>query len=196
MHFFSPANVMKLLEVVRGKATGAAELATVMALAVKIGKVPVVSGVCHGFIGNRMLSRRQQQAHLLMLEGAAPADIDRVLTDFGFPMGPFQMSDLAGLDIGWNAETSKGESVRDRLCEAGTTVAMATEYLAELAANVSPTSIMVIKQQVYRQLMMPLGQAMDETNRAMDESVQRADFREGVRSFLEQRPPMFPRLGG
>jgi enoyl-CoA hydratase/carnithine racemase len=73
---------------------------------------------------------------------------------------------------------------------------MATEYLAELAANVSPTSMMVIKQQVYRQLMMPLGQAMDETNRAMDESVQRADFREGVRSFLEQRPPMFPRLGG
>ena len=119
MHYFSPANVMRLLEVVRGEKTDPQVLATAMAMGKATGKIAVVAGVCHGFIGNRMLSRRQQQANLLMLEGAAPADIDRVLTDFGFPMGPFQMSDLAGLDIGWNAETSKGESVRDRLCEAG-----------------------------------------------------------------------------
>ena len=119
MHFFSPANVMRLLEVVRGAATSPRVLATAMATGKAIGKIGVVSGVCHGFIGNRMLGARQAQANKLILEGARPADVDRVLTDFGFPMGPFQMSDLAGLDIGWSAETSKGVSVRDRLCEAG-----------------------------------------------------------------------------
>jgi 3-hydroxyacyl-CoA dehydrogenase len=119
LHFFSPANVMRLLEVVRGAKTSPQALATAMALAKKIGKVAVVAGVCHGFIGNRMLSARQKQAHALILEGARPADVDRVLTAFGFPMGPFQMADLAGLDIGWSADTSKGETVRDRLCEAG-----------------------------------------------------------------------------
>jgi 3-hydroxyacyl-CoA dehydrogenase len=119
MHFFSPANVMRLLEVIRGEKTAQPVLATAMAVGKKIGKIGVVSGVCPGFIGNRMLSKRQEQANKLILEGARPADIDRVLTDFGFPMGPFQMSDLAGLDIGWSADTSKGASVRDRLCEAG-----------------------------------------------------------------------------
>ncbi len=119
LHFFSPANVMRLLEVVRGAKTGGQVLATAMATAKTIGKVAVVSGVCDGFIGNRMLSQRQQQAMQLIVEGALPADIDRVLFDFGFPMGPFQMSDLAGLDIGWSAETSKGATIRDRLCEAG-----------------------------------------------------------------------------
>ena len=119
MHFFSPANVMRLLEVVRGAKTAPQVLATAMATGKAIGKIGVVSGVCHGFIGNRMLGARQEQANKLILEGARPADVDRVLTDFGFPMGPFQMSDLAGLDIGWSAETSKGVSVRDRLCEAG-----------------------------------------------------------------------------
>ena len=119
MHFFSPANVMRLLEVVRGAKTSPQLLATAMATAKQVGKIAVVSGVCHGFIGNRMLGSRQEQAGKLILEGAAPADVDRVMTDFGFPMGPFQMSDLAGLDIGWSAETSKGETVRDRLCEAG-----------------------------------------------------------------------------
>ena len=119
LHFFSPANVMKLLEVVRGAKTAGPVLATAMASAKKIGKIAVVAGVCDGFIGNRMLSQRQSQAMQLIVEGALPADIDRVLFDFGFPMGPFQMSDLAGLDIGWNAETSKGVTIRDRLCEAG-----------------------------------------------------------------------------
>lgn len=119
LHFFSPANVMKLLEVVRGAKTAPDVLATAMSLAKTIGKVAVVAGVCFGFIGNRMLRARQDQAQALILEGAMPWDVDRVLYDFGFPMGPFQMADLAGLDIGWNAATSKGETVRDRLCEAG-----------------------------------------------------------------------------
>ena len=119
MHFFSPANVMKLLEVVRGAQTGASELATVMALAPKIGKIAVVSGVCPGFIGNRMLTPRQQQAQALLMEGAAYNDIDDALLEFGFPMGPFQMSDLAGLDIGWHRDPARVETIRDALCAAG-----------------------------------------------------------------------------
>jgi len=119
MHFFSPANVMKLLEVVRGKATGKAQLATVMALSVKIGKVPVVSGVCHGFIGNRMLSPRQAQAHALIMEGANYWDVDEALLEFGFPMGPWQMADLAGVDIGWHRDPNRIETLRDALCAVG-----------------------------------------------------------------------------
>ena len=119
MHFFSPANIMKLLEVVRGAKTGASPLATVMRLAGTIRKVPVVSGVCHGFIGNRMLAKRQEQANALLMEGAAYYDIDQVLLDFGFPMGPFQMGDLAGLDIGWHRDPSKVTTIREALCAAG-----------------------------------------------------------------------------
>nr|WP_309622603.1 3-hydroxyacyl-CoA dehydrogenase NAD-binding domain-containing protein [Novosphingobium sp.] len=119
MHFFSPANIMKLLEVVRGAKTGPAQLATVMALAPRIGKIPVVSGVCPGFIGNRMLSPRQQQAQAMLMEGAAYNDIDDVLLEFGFPMGPFQMGDLAGIDIGWHRDPSKIETIREALCAAG-----------------------------------------------------------------------------
>ncbi len=117
MHFFSPANVMRLLEVVKGEKTAPDVLETVMQLSRKIGKVAVVAGVCHGFIGNRMLEPRQREANKLILEGAMPWDVDRVIYDFGFPMGPFQMADLAGLDIGWSAETSKGVTLRDQLCE-------------------------------------------------------------------------------
>ncbi len=101
MHFFSPANVMKLLEVVRGAQTADDALATVMALARRIGKVGVAVGVCYGFVGNRMLHKRQTQAVALVNEGATPAQVDRVLYDFGLPMGPFAMADLAGLDVGW-----------------------------------------------------------------------------------------------
>jgi 3-hydroxyacyl-CoA dehydrogenase len=119
MHFFSPANVMRLLEIVRGAKTSKSVLATIAGLAPKIGKVGVVVGVCHGFVGNRMLAERQREAMKLILEGATPSDVDRVLVDFGMPMGPFAMSDLAGLDIGWSAETSKRASIRDILCEEG-----------------------------------------------------------------------------
>ena len=119
LHFFSPANVMKLLEVVRGAKTAPDVLATALQLAKRIGKTAVVVGVCHGFVGNRMLAQRKIQADALLLEGAMPWDVDRVLTAFGLPMGPFAMSDLAGLDLGWSPETSKGETVREILCERG-----------------------------------------------------------------------------
>ena len=104
LHFFSPANVMKLLEVVRGAKTAPDVLVTAMQLAKKIRKVAVVAGVCHGFIGNRMLMPRQVEAMKLLLEGATPEQIDRVHVAFGMPMGPFQMSDLAGVDIGWHRD--------------------------------------------------------------------------------------------
>ncbi|MEG3086606.1 3-hydroxyacyl-CoA dehydrogenase NAD-binding domain-containing protein [Sphingomonas sp. PB4P5] len=119
MHFFSPANVMKLLEVVRGAQTSDDVLATVMALGKKIKKVAVVSGVCPGFIGNRMLSPRQQEANKLLMEGATPEQIDRVHVEFGMPMGPFQMSDLAGVDIGWHRDPTRIESIRDALAAEG-----------------------------------------------------------------------------
>ena len=126
-HFFSPAHVMKLLEIVRGKATGKDVLATLMGLARTIKKTAVVSGVCDGFIGNRMLEPYLRQALLLLEEGARPAQVDRALEAFGMAMGPFRMSDLAGNDIGWlirkrrYAEHPESERsvIADRLCEQG-----------------------------------------------------------------------------
>ena len=116
MHFFSPANVMKLLEVVRGAKTAPDVLVTAMQLAKKIRKVAVVAGVCHGFIGNRMLMPRQVEATKLLLEGATPEQVDRVHVEFGMPMGPFQMADLAGVNIGWHRDPSRIENIRDALC--------------------------------------------------------------------------------
>ena len=118
LHFFSPANVMKLLEVVRGARTAPDVLMTAMQLAKRIRKVAVVAGVCFGFIGNRMLMPRQVQANRLLLEGATPEQIDRVHVEFGMPMGPFQMADLAGVDIGWHRDPARIENVRDALCAA------------------------------------------------------------------------------
>ncbi|WP_313806559.1 3-hydroxyacyl-CoA dehydrogenase NAD-binding domain-containing protein [Sphingobium sp.] len=119
LHFFSPANVMKLVEVVRGAKTAPDVLATGMDIARRIGKIPVVSGVCYGFIGNRMLIPRQGNANALLLEGATPEQIDRVHTRFGMPMGPFQMADLAGVDIGWHRDPNRIESLQDMLCAQG-----------------------------------------------------------------------------
>ena len=116
MHFFSPANIMKLLEVVRGAKTAPDVLLTVMQIGKRIKKVPVVAGVCHGFIGNRMLMPRQIEATKLLLEGATPEQVDKVHVDFGMPMGPFQMADLAGVDIGWHRDPSRVENIRDALC--------------------------------------------------------------------------------
>jgi 3-hydroxyacyl-CoA dehydrogenase len=116
LHFFSPANVMKLLEIVRGAKTAPDVLVTAMQLAKKIKKVAVVAGVCHGFIGNRMLMPRQVEATKLLLEGATPEQIDRVHVEFGMPMGPFQMADLAGVDIGWHRDPNRIENIRDALC--------------------------------------------------------------------------------
>jgi 3-hydroxyacyl-CoA dehydrogenase len=117
MHFFSPANVMKLLEVVRADHTSKEVINTAMQTGKKIGKIAALVGVCPGFVGNRILAQRAREAQALLLDGVMPWEIDRALYDFGFAMGPFQMSDLAGLDIGWVKENSKGETIRDRLCE-------------------------------------------------------------------------------
>ncbi|MEP3246619.1 MAG: 3-hydroxyacyl-CoA dehydrogenase NAD-binding domain-containing protein [Sneathiella sp.] len=121
LHFFSPANVMKLLEEVRTTKTSKSVMATCMALAKRIGKVPAMVGVCEGFVGNRILHRRSEQATQLIMEGALPQDVDRVLFDFGLPMGPFAMSDLAGNDVGWRIRQGKGDTspIADAICELG-----------------------------------------------------------------------------
>ena len=119
LHFFSPANVMKLLEVVRGEKTSDDVIKTSMALAKRIRKVAVLVGVCQGFVGNRILFPRQIEASKLALEGAPIEQVDKVLFDFGFPMGAFQMGDLAGLDLGWDKDNSNPMDVKDRLCELG-----------------------------------------------------------------------------
>jgi 3-hydroxyacyl-CoA dehydrogenase len=121
MHFFSPANVMRLLEVVRGAATAPEALATAVAVGRKLGKVPAVVGVCHGFVGNRMLRLRSVEAERLLLEGTLPQDVDAALTGFGFPMGPFAMSDLAGLDVSWRMRKAQGLTapIADQLCKRG-----------------------------------------------------------------------------
>ena len=148
-HFFSPANVMRLLELVRGAKSSKEVIATSMKLAKKIGKVAVLVGVCPGFVGNRMLSQRQREAQKLILEGAMPWDVDRVLYDFGFPMGPFAMSDLAGLDIGWFKEKSTSSTVREILCEMDRrgqkTGAGFYDYDAERNAKPSPVVEKIIR---------------------------------------------------
>ena len=120
-HFFSPANVMRLLEIVRGAATSPDALVTAVTLGRYLGKVPVTVGVCYGFVGNRMLARRSVEAERLLLEGALPQEVDAAVTGFGFPMGPFAMADMAGLDVGWRIRKGRGErnEIEDTLCEAG-----------------------------------------------------------------------------
>jgi 3-hydroxyacyl-CoA dehydrogenase len=121
MHFFSPANVMKLCEIVRGEKTAPDALMTAVSVAKRIAKVPVVVGVCDGFVGNRMLAARGKQAEKFLFEGALPQQVDAVLTKFGMPMGPFAMGDLAGLDIGWRSRQDRGikSEIADAICEAG-----------------------------------------------------------------------------
>jgi 3-hydroxyacyl-CoA dehydrogenase len=121
MHFFSPANVMKLLEIVRGENASPEAIATAVAAGKLLGKVPVVVGNCDGFVGNRMLARRTTECERLLLEGAKPEEVDAVVQKFGFPMGPYAMGDLAGLDVGWRIRKHRGVSapVTDRLCELG-----------------------------------------------------------------------------
>jgi len=121
MHFFSPANVMRLCEIVRADKTAPDVLMTAVAIAKRIGKVPAVVGVCDGFVGNRMLAARSKQAEKFLFEGALPQQVDAVVTKFGMPMGPFAMGDLAGLDIGWRSRKDRGikSEIADALCEAG-----------------------------------------------------------------------------
>ncbi len=127
-HFFSPANVMRLMENVRGQKTSPETIATVMRLSKTLGKVGVLVGVCDGFVGNRMLYAYTRQANFLLEEGALPQQVDKVIYDFGFPMGPFAMGDLAGLDVGWRIRQRRAKTrpkderyspIADRICEMG-----------------------------------------------------------------------------
>ena len=127
-HFFSPANVMRLLEIVRGKATSKETIATTMELARRIRKVGVLVGNCDGFVGNRMLAPYLREAEFLVEEGATPQQVDKVIYDFGLPMGPFAMGDMAGLDVGWRIRKGKEATrnrrlryspIADRICEMG-----------------------------------------------------------------------------
>ena len=128
MHFFSPANIMKLLEIIKTDKASGETIATVLAVAKKIGKTPVIAGMCDGFIGNRIFKTYRKQAEFLVEDGALPQDVDRILKDFGFAMGPFAVSDLAGLDIGWHTrrredatrpKTERYTDLPDRLYELG-----------------------------------------------------------------------------
>ena len=150
MHFFSPANVMKLVEVVRADRTSLEVINTAMQISKKIGKIAVLVGVCPGFVGNRMLFQRSRESQALLDEGAMPWEIDKALFDFGFAMGPFQMSDLAGLDIGWDKEKSAGATIRDRLCELDRrgqkTSAGYYDYDANRTASPSSVTEAIIKE--------------------------------------------------
>jgi 3-hydroxyacyl-CoA dehydrogenase len=149
LHFFSPANVMRLVEVVRARETSKPVIATSMQLAKKLGKIAALVGVCPGFVGNRILYARSRQANEMLMEGAMPWDIDRAIYDFGLPMGPFAMSDLAGLDIGWSAEKSKSSTIREVLCEQNRrgqkTGAGFYDYDEQRNARPSPVTEQIVK---------------------------------------------------
>ena len=119
MHFFSPAPVMKLLEVVRTSMTDKAVLASVLDLGQRLGKVTVPVGVCDGFVGNRLLAAREREAMFLLEEGATPGQIDRVMREFGFPIGPFELRDMAGVDVAWRNRQGRLAqlSERERRCD-------------------------------------------------------------------------------
>jgi 3-hydroxyacyl-CoA dehydrogenase len=149
LHFFSPANVMRLLEIVRAAKTSKPVIATSMQLAKKIGKIAALVGVCPGFVGNRILYARSVQANAMLLEGAMPWDVDKVMYDFGLPMGPFSMSDLAGLDIGWSKDKTSSSTIREVLCEKDRrgqkTGAGYYDYDAERNAKPSPVTEQIVK---------------------------------------------------
>lgn len=119
LHFFSPANVMRLLEIVRAEKTSIPVLATSIAIAKKIKKIAVVVRVCHGFAGNRMFAQRKREAEKLIMEGALPSQVDKVIYDFGFPMGPFALADLIGIDLGWDKDNTNSRTMQEVLCEQG-----------------------------------------------------------------------------
>jgi 3-hydroxyacyl-CoA dehydrogenase len=150
LHFFSPANVMRLVEVVRARETSKPVIATSMQLAKKLGKIAALVGVCPGFVGNRILYARSRQANAMVMEGAMPWDIDKAIYDFGLPMGPFAMSDLAGLDIGWNPEKSSSSTIREVLCEQGRrgqkTGAGYYDYDEQRNARPSPVTEKIIRE--------------------------------------------------
>ncbi len=166
LHFFSPANVMKLLEVVRGDKTSESVVATAMQMAKTIGKTAVLVGVCPGFVGNRMLYPRQLRAQALLARGLAPWDVDRALNSFGFKMGPFQMADLAGLDIGWTKGQTAGDPINNALCEMGRrgqkTGAGFYDYDAERRPAPSPVVEQLIKEHAARSGQPPASLSEEE----------------------------------
>jgi 3-hydroxyacyl-CoA dehydrogenase len=148
LHFFSPAHVMKLVEVVRAARTSRETVATAMQVAKSIGKVGVLVGVCHGFVGNRMLLARIRETDRLVLEGCMPWDLDRVLVEFGFPMGLFQMHDLAGLDLSWKRETSSSSTLKEVLCETGRVGQKAGAGYYDYDAERRPTRSPIVEEYV------------------------------------------------
>lgn len=187
LHFFSPANVMKLLEVVRGDKTSDDVIKTSMALAKRIRKVAVLVGVCPGFVGNRILFMRQIEASKLALEGAPIQQVDKVLFDFGFPMGAFQMGDLAGLDLGWDQDNSDPMDVKDRLCELGrrgqktaagyydydekrtpTPAAVTAELFAEVAAAKGISQGDISDEEILDRCLLPM---INEGAKILDEGI-------------------------
>ena len=187
LHFFSPANVMKLLEVVRGDKTSDAVIKTGMALAKRIRKVAVLVGVCPGFVGNRILFMRQIEASNLALAGAPIEQIDKVLFDFGFPMGAFQMGDLAGLDLGWDKGNSNPTDVKDRLCDLGrygqktgagyydydenrmpTPAAVTAELFAEVAATQNIKQKQMSEEEILDRCLLPM---INEGAKILDEGI-------------------------
>jgi 3-hydroxyacyl-CoA dehydrogenase len=187
LHFFSPANVMKLLEVVRGDKTSDAVVKTSMALAKRIRKVAVLVGVCMGFVGNRILFMRQHEASRLALEGAPIEQVDKVLFDFGFPMGAFQMGDLAGLDLGWDKQNSNPIDVKDRLCDLGrygqktgagyydyddkrrpTPAVVTAELFAEVAASQGIERGSITDEEVLDRCLLPM---INEGAKILDEGI-------------------------
>ena len=187
LHFFSPANVMKLLEVVRGEKTSDDVIKTSMALAKRIRKVAVLVGVCPGFVGNRILFPRQIEASKLALEGAPIEQVDKVLFDIGFPMGAFQMGDLAGLDLGWDKDNSDPMDVKDRLCELGrrgqktaagyydydekrmpTPAAVTAELFAEVAAAQGIIQGDISDEEILDRCLLPM---INEGAKILDEGI-------------------------
>ncbi len=187
LHFFSPANVMKLLEVVRGEKTSDAVIKTSMALAKRIRKVAVLVGVCMGFVGNRILFMRQHEASRLALEGAPIEQVDKVLFDFGFPMGAFQMGDLAGLDLGWDKQNSNPADVKDRLCDLGrygqktgagyydyddkrrpTPAAVTADLFAEIATSQGIARGQISDEEVLDRCLLPM---INEGAKILDEGI-------------------------
>jgi 3-hydroxyacyl-CoA dehydrogenase len=190
MHFFSPANVMRLLEVVRGTDTAPDVVAAAVQIAPRLGKVPVVVGVCFGFVGNRMLAARSAQVERLLLEGAPPQDIDAAITGFGFRMGPCAMGDLAGLDIGWRIRKAVGKHalVADALCEAGRLGQKngkgyylyekgdrtprpdpeVTDMIARIAADNGVTRRVIDAEEIVERLIYPM---IDEGARILEEGI-------------------------
>jgi 3-hydroxyacyl-CoA dehydrogenase len=150
MHYFSPANVMKLLEVVRGAKTAKDVIATAMKIGKQTGKIPVLVGVCWGFVGNRIIAQRANEGQELAFEGASPADVDRAFNDFGVAMGPFQMTDLAGLQISWVAPGGNGEKLRDKMVAKGRlgqkTGAGYYDYDENRNATLSPLTLEILEE--------------------------------------------------